>query len=246
MIPEAPPKMPTVGFPESGFKSWHFFHEPSQSGGVKALVRIRPNFRGLLIASFRRFDRCYASSVSGHRIAFTKPPNTQSPFAQVRRYPYWRSVTSTSCGRITPGPRYYELIRRSRRLFFLRPKPHSEAFAGCYQPLLPPGPSRRYSANLSSDDWSLATAVSRNARTCFFFCVIGLPQLESGSASRFNPRTRLFAGYFFEAADISLCSGLRDCLSPRSFLPLHRYRRAAETFTSGQNALRYLRTHRIC
>jgi nucleotide-binding universal stress UspA family protein len=35
-------------------------------------------------------------------------------------------------------------------------------------------------------------------------------------------------------------SGLRVCSSPRSFLPLHQLRRAAETFTSGQNVLRCL------
>ena len=53
------------------------------------------------------------------------------------------------------------------------------------------------SANLSSDAWSLATAVPRSAYTCFFLRVIGLPQQGCGSASRFNPRTRLFAEAFF-------------------------------------------------
>ena len=77
------------------------------------------------------------------------------------------------------------------------------------------------SANLSSDAWSLATAVPRSAYTCFFLRVIGLPPERPGSASRFYPRIRLLAGGVFEAADIPLCSGLRVCSSPRSFLPLH-------------------------
>ena len=34
------------------------------------------------------------------------------------------------------------------------------------------------------------------------------------------PRTRLFTDPYFEAAAIPLCSGLRVCLPPRSFLPL--------------------------
>jgi hypothetical protein len=45
---------------------------------------------------------------------------------------------------LLPDYRYYELIRRSRQLFFLRLQPRSEVFAGCYQPLLPSGSSRRY------------------------------------------------------------------------------------------------------
>lgn len=76
------------------------------------------------------------------------------------------------------------------------------------------------SANLSPDAWSLATAVPRSALACFFLRVIGLPQQRSGSASRYYPRTRLLAEAFFEAADISLCSSLRVCSPPRSFLPL--------------------------
>lgn len=38
--------------------------------------------------------------------------------------------------------------------------------------------------------------VPQSAFTCFFLCVIGLPQMEVGSASCFIPRTRLFAGVF--------------------------------------------------
>jgi len=102
------------------------------------------------------------------------------------------------------------------------------------------------SANPSSDAWSLATAVPRSAFTCFFLRVIGLPHEMSGSASRNSPRIRLLTVAIFDAADISLCSGLRVCSSPRSFLPLLMFRRAAGTFTSGLNVRRYLRTHRIC
>ena len=86
------------------------------------------------------------------------------------------------------------------------------------------------SANLSSDAWSLTTAVPRSAYTCFFLRVVGLPPERSGSASRFYPRIRLLAGGVFEAADISLCSGLRVCSSPRSFLPLLKVPQGSRDF----------------
>src|SRR5262249_33112650 len=56
---------------------------------------------------------------------------------------------------------------------------------------------------------------------------------------------QLFVGTIFEAADISLCSCPQVCSPPRLLPPLRLCRRAAEAFTSGQNVLRCLRTHRI-
>jgi len=103
------------------------------------------------------------------------------------------------------------------------------------------------SANLSSDAWSLATAVPRSAYTCFFLRVIGLPQQGCGSASRFNPRTRLFAEAFFSRLQTFLYVQASEFarLPDRSYRCAYR-RRAAETSTSGQSVLRYLRTHRTC
>jgi hypothetical protein len=48
-------------------------------------------------------------------------------------------------------------------------------FAGCYQPLLLAGLSRRYSAILSSDAWPSTPTVPPSALACFFLSVIGLP-----------------------------------------------------------------------
>ena len=64
-----------------------------------------------------------------------------------------------------------------------------------------------------------------------------LPALVHDATSRGND---------FEAADIPLCSGHQVCSPPRLLPPLRLRRRAAEAFTSGQNVLRCLRTHRIC
>jgi hypothetical protein len=120
------------------------------------------------------------------------------------------------------GHRSYGLIRQSQMaLLSFGLGLVQEVFAGCYQSLLPVWDfPDAISANLSPDAWSLATAVPRSALACFFLRVIGLPQQRNGSASRYYPRTRLLAEAFFEAADISLCSSLRVCSPPRSFLPL--------------------------
>jgi len=56
-----------------------------------------------------------------------------------------------------------------------------------------------------------------------------------------------FHGSAFEVAAISLCSGLRVCSPPRSFLPLQVPLQGSRGFfTSEQNVRRYLRTHRTC
>ena len=176
-----------------------------------------------------------------------KPPNAQSPFAQRRHYPGWRMSDPSLRGRYSPVVALTDSFANPfgsscLRLFASCKKSAQVATSPCCQPDLPDV----ISANPSSDAWSLATAVPRSAYTCFFLRVIGLPHEMSGSASRHCPRTRLLAVALFGAADIPLCSGLRVCSSPRSFPPLHMFRRAAGTFTSGPNVLRCLCTHRIC
>ena len=74
--------------------------------------------------------------------------------------------------------------------------------------------------------------------------VIGLPHGRLGRLPAISTK-QLFVGTIFEAADIPLCSGHQVCSPPRLLPPLRLRRRAAEAFTSGQNVLRCLRTHRI-
>jgi hypothetical protein len=66
---------------------------------------------------------------------------------------------------------------------------------------------------------------------------VGFPLLSTNAT---------FRGSDFEAADIPLCSGPQVCSPSRLHPPLRLCRRAAKAFTSGQNVLRCLRTHRIC
>jgi hypothetical protein len=161
-----------------------------------------------------------------------EPPSAQSPFAQ--------------CWYLPPLGRRVHRLLRGHYSSVIAPTDSfanpvwlfcPSALASCKKssqvatsPCCPRDLPDVVSANLSSDAWSPTTAVPRSAYTCFFLRVIGLPPERSGSASRFSPRIRLLAGGVFEAADISLCSGLRVCSSPRSFLPLLRVPQGSRDF----------------
>src|SRR5271169_1782848 len=161
-----------------------------------------------------------------------EPPSAQSPFAQWRYCPplgrrvprllrgHYSSVTAPTDSFANPVWLFFPSALASCK------KSSQVASSPCCHRDLPDV----ISANLSSDAWSPTTAVPRSAYTCFFLRVVGLPLERSGSASRFDPRIRLLAGGVFEAADISLCSGLRVCSSPRSFLPLHNVPQGSRDF----------------
>ncbi len=110
-------------------------------------------------------------------------------------------------------------------LFLFPPPP-----AGCYQPLLLPGFSRRYLCKSVTGCLVPYPTVPPSALACFFLGVIGLPKTLFRSASRWYPRTRFFRGLFLEVADISLCSGLRVCSPPRSLLPLRIFPQGSRGF----------------
>jgi len=67
-------------------------------------------------------------------------------------------------------------------------------FAGCYQPLLPPGSSRRYLCQSFSRCLDPYHDGLQVAFTCCFPCNIGLPQKSYGSACRETPLKRLRSG----------------------------------------------------
>ena len=118
-------------------------------------------------------------------------------------------------------PRSYGLMRPSVRL-----SPPSairlvrRVFAGCCQPLLPPGCSRRYLC----ESFLRCLIPYPGGPTQCVYLLLPVCHRPSPLVNRVGfplPRQNDFpGGSCFEAADISLCSGLPVCSPPRSFLPL--------------------------
>jgi hypothetical protein len=150
-----------------------------------------------------------------------KPPSVQSPFAQLWRYLRWEDVhhllgrrypsvlaPTGSCAhpvRLSP-PSAFRLVRR--------------VFAGCYQPLLPPGCSRRY----LRESFLRCLIPYPGGPTQCVYLLLPVCHRPSPLVNRVGfplPRPNDFpGGSCFEAADISSRSGLPVCSPPRSFLPL--------------------------
>jgi hypothetical protein len=123
---------------------------------------------------------------------------------------------------LLPGHGSYGLIRQSRpALPYFGLSLVRGVSAGCYQPLLPAGPSRRYLCE--SFPGCLGPCHGGSAEcTCLF-----LPPRHRPSPVHYRgrlpacPRRNDFmTDPFFETAAISLCSGPQVCSPPRSFLPL--------------------------
>jgi hypothetical protein len=191
----------------------------------------------------RRFN---ASSVSGTALPM-RPPSVQSPFASCRCY--------RRGGRRVPPPErtlllrrcYYRLMRQTR-LALLAFDYESRLRSPCR--LLPAPAASGLFPTLSLRIFPMMPGPYHDglqiAHTCFFLCNSGLPQWKMGRHTVGFRLSDFTAGEVFEIAAISLCSGLTVCLPPWSLLPPRFPAGQLVTFTSGQNVLRYLRTHRIC
>ena len=113
-------------------------------------------------------------------------------------------------------------------------------------PCCPPDLPDVISEDLSCHAWAPITTVCRLRVPVSSSATAAFP---TGKWVGFTVKFRLSdftAVGIFEIAAISLCSGLTFCSPLWSLLPLQFPAGQLVTFTSGQNVLRYLRTHRIC
>jgi hypothetical protein len=150
-----------------------------------------------------------------------KPPSVQSPFAQWRRYRHRRGVYRLLGGRYSSvfaptdssaNPDWLSSTSASASI--------EESLQVATRPLLPPGSSRRYLCESFLGCLVPCRGGPREC-TCLFLPPCHRP-CPTGVWVGFplQPANTTFHGASFGAADISLCSGLRVCSPPRSFLPL--------------------------
>jgi hypothetical protein len=175
-VSEGPPIIPygrisqvrfgTLAFPPWAFPAWRGLSAGSHT----------PHFRGLPIASFHLMRQLIASSVSGCRAAdeTTKCPESLCPMSilKLHRGDLPRSPPRT----LLLGHRSYGLMRQSQvTLPYFGLSLVRGVFAGCYQPLLPPGPSRRYLCESFRRCLGPYHDGLQVAFACYFPCNIGLP-----------------------------------------------------------------------
>ena len=198
---------------------------------------MRPGVRGLPIASFRLLRR-FSPALCPAAALTTKPPSVQSPFAR-----FWRYLHRGDVPRLL-GRHYSSVIAHtdscadpvwlsSTSAFASLETSLQVATSPCCHRDLPDV----ISANLSSDAWSLTTAGSQSACTCFFLRAIGLPQQRNGSAYPLLPASTNFPRSVFR--------GCRHffMFRPPSLLASQIVPTAAHTAT-GQ--LRLLRPSKTC
>jgi len=205
-----------VRFEALAFLPWAFPAWRSLSAGSHA-----PDFRGLPIASFlckRRLSPalCLTTALLD---GTAKCPESLCPMLVL---PHRGDVYTTSCEDITPrssllrthspipsGSSFLRPWPRARSLRRLLPAPAATGIfptlsLRIFPRMLGPLPRRSHEVRIP---------VSSSVSSAFPQRGLGrLPASIRDTTSR---------GGVFEAADIPLCSGLRVCSSPRSFLPLH-------------------------
>ena len=178
-----------------------------------------------------------------------KPSSAQSPFARCWHYLHQGDVDRLLRGHYSPVLTLRDSFRRSHStLLSFGLSLVRGVSAGCNQPLLLAGPSRRYlcesfPACLGPCHGGPMECILPVSSSTSSAC----PRTLSRSASRFSPSKRFHDGSHFRDCSHFVMfrpSGL--LASPIVPTAAAYRRRAAEAFTSEQNMLRCLRMHRIC
>ena len=203
-------------------KPWYLVRKPSRlprgsSAGTHTLRR-------QMVCSQLRFISCGRLRSALCPTTALKNRTTKRPESLCRRsaLPPSGRRGSSPARTLLPGHRSYRLMRRSRSpLLSFGLSLVRGVSAGCYQPLLPAGPSRRYLCE--SFPGCLGPYHGGSAECMCLF----LPPRHRPSPVHYRGRlpalTRqndFMTDPLFETAAISLCSGPQVCSPPRSFLPL--------------------------
>ena len=237
-VSEGPPIIPDSRISRVRFETLAIVNEPSQlHRGLSAGTRT-PRFPWFTHCCVPPHTSAYVGSESDHH-ADDETASVQSPFAQSRRYLDWEGVCRLLGGHYSSVFAHMDSCANPIWLFPTSAftsieKSLQVATSPCCQWDLPDV----ISANLSSDAWSLTTAGSRSAFTCFFLHGIGLPQQRKWVGLPASTREYDFSRKRFSR----LQTFLYVQASEFARLPDRSYRRAITA--AGQ--LRLLRPSRAC
>ena len=146
----------------------------------------------------------------------TCPRGVSSPQAvMVPRAPLLRPA-------LPDRPCSYGLMRQTSALCAPHHVLESTVCAGCCEPLLVRGSSRRDLCPSVPACLAPYPGSSWSASTRFFLHDIGLPPVRTGSALSNIPCSDFSTGRHFGAAVMPSCSGPQVCSPPRSLLPLRQ------------------------
>jgi hypothetical protein len=167
-FPGPPFSSRTVGFPESGWRLWHFPIVPSLKGRNSSADSHTPlTFQVCPMARHgRNLSPAHSGSVSRPVLRLC-PPSAESPFAPLKRYLSGNSLAGYLEGRYSFFFAQTSSCARPKSLPPTLVSLVRWVFAGCCQPLLGDGPSRRYLHNPCMGAWTRTPPRSTGALTRF-------------------------------------------------------------------------------
>lgn len=178
-------------------------------------TRLHTPLDGMVISSARHPGRLHWSPAQGPAVVPLRCPLlTESRFARRRALPSSGTASSRCFSRHYPA--FIAPIgscARPKSSCRLRSSLFRQVFAGCYEPLLEDGPSRRYLCDPCTGAWVRTPPRPNGVLVRFFPLGIGLPLGSRGSA-RERSRNAAFRGGKFRGCNHSLMFRLPCSLGP--------------------------------
>ncbi len=137
--------------PESGSDLGLSSHGLPEARKLNRCLVSTPHHSGLTVGLGRFMETVYPGSKAE---TVRGPPSAQSPFARLGRYLRRRDVQHLVRGRYSSFIALTDSCARPKSSRRLRLSLFRPVFAGCCQPLLEDGPSRRYLHSLCKGAWT--------------------------------------------------------------------------------------------
>ena len=182
MFPQAPLSSRTVGFPESGWQPRHFPGGPSRTSRGLSTRLHTPRERPLIPPARHPMGFTPLSRFKARTVSLTMPAMYREPLCPHGALPRTERRPTPPRPALPGLLRSDELIRRTQFLPRTLVLPCTRVLAGCCEPLLQPGTSRRYLRNPCVGAWTHTPQRPFGAFARFFPKGFGLTSDLTGSA----------------------------------------------------------------